>query len=182
MKSEMGFTFKMKSEMGFTFSAFLVAATLSLGCVHAPPPVCNVIGGEQRPYRGLPSYLQHPPRDPNVDREPAIGVDERAPVVGHRALPAGERLARLHALLAAVDAHAYTIADRAGTADVRALELTLDEIATLLAPYPDLEYEVDELRALTEQIPSTPAPRLPRLRARMAELTDLIRLQLVAGA
>src|SRR5581483_5866214 len=140
----------------------LVAVMLAAGCAHAPPPPHAAIGGEPRPYRGLPSYLQQPPRDPNIDREPAAGVNEREPVVGHRALPSGERLARLHALLAAVDAHAYTIADRVGTADVRALELTLDEIAALLAPYPDLEYEVDELRALTEQIPSTPAPRLPR--------------------
>jgi hypothetical protein len=164
----------------------LVALVFLAGAAQAAPrwralPL-EPVGVDWRPYNGLPYYLQSkPPPHVDLDREPAMGIDERQPVVGHRDLPTGERRARLHALLAAVDAHAYTVGDRPSIATVRALELTLAEIGELLAPYPDIEYEVVELRRLTDDIPTTPAARLPRLRARMTELTDLIRVQLVAG-
>jgi hypothetical protein len=168
---------------------FLVAAVLLVGCAPpAPPPFAfwPPLGRDEQPYTGMPWYLQ-PDRGSwaearqRIESEPAAAYSERQPVVGGRDLPTGERMARLRALLAAVDAHTYAVADRPGVADVQALELTIDELSRLLAPYPDIEYEVGELRELARIIPSTPRAYLPKLRLRIGQLTDLIRVQLVAG-
>jgi len=57
---------------------------------------------------------------------------------------------------------------------------SVEEIGKLLAGYPEQAAEIDELRGLTDKLGTTHGPAVLRLRARLGELTDLIRLQLLS--
>jgi hypothetical protein len=161
-----------------------LALVLALAsCVYAPPPTPPIgpeVGTSHRPFCGVPYYLLPCERLEIVRALPT--PSERQPVAGRSDRPTGERMQRARALLAAVDAHGYGTAGPPSTASIAALELTLDELGQLLAPYPELGEEVEELRRLAHALPQARTIDLPRLRARIAEITDLIRFQLVAAA
>jgi hypothetical protein len=152
--------------------AIVLAALALAGCAHKLPPM-EVVGQTHAPYTGKPAYLDEaaPPR--YAGRGWPGGQ-----VAGPRALPAGERRERLRALLAAVDAHSVSVET---LGDVRALQLTADEIVELVRPWPDLNAEADELRHIVTNLPKLPPKERDRARARMNQLTDLLRLQLLAG-
>jgi hypothetical protein len=92
-----------------------------------------------------------------------------------------DHLDQVRVLLAAVDAHVVGVGQRSSPKEQRALELTTQEVVTLLEPYPDIIWEARELRDDASELPSVTPARRSGLRHRMGELTDLIRLQLLAS-
>ncbi len=151
-------------------------ALLLGACAHhsvAPePPV--VVGSSHQPYRGRPGYLsaeRSSYRDFVADRRP---IAERPPL--ESAQPD-----RLRALMATLDGKVAGLGEQPTDADRKALSVTIEEIGGLLAAYPDQAAEVDELRELTDKLGATRGPAVIQLRARMGDLIDLIRLQLLAG-
>ncbi|HEY7955317.1 MAG TPA: hypothetical protein VII38_08485 [Polyangia bacterium] len=162
---------------------FVFAIAIGLcGCAHRPPPAPSqpTIGESHRPYTGVPWYMELNRQERAAAPAVSVPPGEREPVVGGQ-IPKGERLDRLRALLAAADAEIVLIGPNQTEADQRALTLTVGEIVTLLKPYPDIAAEADELRELTAKLPATRAIELTQVKRRMGELTDLIRVQLLAG-
>ena len=152
--------------------ALLVALVLA-ACAHAPPepPLSRpAIGESHLPYTGSPWYLVAQASG----RLPA-GVRDRSP----GPLP-DPQLAEVRALLAAADADVAALDDAPQPETIAALAFTTDRLASLLSPLTDVTAEVDELRTLVAELPRIPIGRLPPVRARMNELLDLIRLQLLA--
>ena len=178
---------------------------LVAGCAaNRPPPMLGEqLGESHRPYTALPAYLMGDggePNNPSDQREPVVGSDEgggdlaRTPVAGRqapdangngpvfpRAVPGGARLQRLRAQLAALDALVVALPDTPTAAQRQALNLTLAEVRESLKDYPDLNPQLDEIERLSAQLPSVPPPRLPRLKVRIGDAIDSLRLQLMAA-
>jgi hypothetical protein len=157
----------MRDALSIGVASFALAL---IGCSHAPPPQRPPVGVSHRPYTGSPSYLvaQSSGRLPDVPNTRSASPLSDA------------RQAEVRALLAAADADVAALGDQPPPETIAALSLTTDRLATLLAPLTDLTAEVDELRSLIAELPRVPKVRLPQRRARMNELLDLIRLQLLA--
>lgn len=159
--------------------SLLVAA----GCAHqAPPlPLEPSPGESHAPFSGVPWYFENPPE---LRARAAPISPERQPVAGGRetaTLTPRERHDRLRALLAAADAEIVLVGPEQTADERQALSLTVNEIAELLAPYPDITAEANELREHVSKLSETRAIDLPRVKRRMGQLVDLIRLQLFAG-
>lgn len=142
--------------------------------VATPPVVRGTAGHTHQPYAGKPKYLAATrPMLPTA--EPTAGArnpcQTRAPGCDDR----------LRAVLAAVDGHLLSLETPPTDVQLQATRLTLLELTPLLAPYPDMASERDELRQLLEQLPSLSVVDQLQAHKRMAELTDLIRVQLAAA-
>jgi hypothetical protein len=159
-----------------------LAACALAACAHRPAPQ-PALGKSFAPFHGRPTYLIAQASQGNrwVTPGAAPATDERMPVVGSRPLPTGAALERVRANLAAIDAHVAALGDDDNPEAAAALDLTTQALRDDLTPFTDLAAEVDELRHIVAELPDTPRARFPVVRARMNELTDLIRLQLVAG-
>ena len=100
-------------------------------------------------------------------------------------LTQADRLLRIRALLAAINAHLVAIDARGGRTPTveqqRALALTIEDLGEMLEAFPDVVPEGDELRGLVERLPDTPPGRMPPMLRRMQDLTDLILLQIFVG-
>ena len=64
---------------------------------------------------------------------------------------------------------------------LKALKLDLDQVTPLLAPYPDMAAEHQELLDLVDRLPSEKPIQQRGVRQRMIELGDLLRVQLAAA-
>lgn len=145
-----------------------------------PQVVSRPVGQTDRPYEGTPAYLER------QEREVARVASARWPggqVAGPRPMPPGVRADRLRALLAATDALLVALPpERAPEpSELDALRLTVADLRETLAPFTDITAEAEELAQHLEALPETPLGRQARTRARMKELVDLIRLQIMAG-
>ncbi|HEX8953291.1 MAG TPA: hypothetical protein VF945_15660, partial [Polyangia bacterium] len=87
----------------------------------------------------------------------------------------------LRALLAAVDGQLLALSTPPTDVQLAALRLDLAQVEPLLAPYPDMTSERDELAALVDKLPSLSEIDQGTARKRMIELGDLIRVQLAAA-
>lgn len=164
--------------------SLLLGGALAAGCAHhhytKHAELAPIPGVSNRPFTGVPWYLEPAQASVPPVRAPSWS-SQREPVVGG-AVPHGTERDRLRALLAAADAEIVLVGESQTPDERRALALTVDEIAERLKPYPDIAAEADELRELTRALPTTRAIDLPRVKKRMGQLTDLIRLQLLAGS
>jgi hypothetical protein len=158
----------------------LIAIVCLAGCAHhyqnksvGPPPMVNVHG----PYKGIPSYLTQ--RTTGTD----FTVLERQPVAGHdESLTRSQRLERIRANLAAVDALVAALGDATITRNQQlALVATAGELRQLLTMWPDIGSEADELVQRAGELGQGLDLQQPRIKQRMFQLTDLIRLQLLAA-
>jgi hypothetical protein len=166
------------------------------GCAH------HVMGGpalaldEQRPYEGIPAYLHCPaPAVIDVPRcpfEPAHLVAARETAtdvnVGGTLQPSQpplskmERLERLRANLAAIDAHVASMGDQPTPEQLKILKLTVGELRGLLETWPDVLPEAQEMQQLVDRMETTRPIEQPLLRKRLNQLADLIRVQVVLAA
>lgn len=166
-----------------------LVAYLALGCAvtpRPPPMPTPEVGRTSRPYAGLPFYLQagygrtHESKVAD-DRLAVAGEEGEAPERTARALPMGPRLDRVRSLLAAVDTQLVALPERVDRAGLEELALALEELDELLEPFTDITWEVRELEEIVARLPDLPPAQQVAARRRMGELTDLIRLQLLAG-
>jgi hypothetical protein len=131
-------------------------------------------GRTHRPYAGKPKYLAAArPLQPTTSAAP--GADN----------PCATRSAgcelRLRAQLAAVDGQILALAAPPTETELQALHASLAELTPLLAAYPDLDSERDELTTMVEKLPTQAPVDQATAKRRMIELTDLLRLQLSAA-
>jgi hypothetical protein len=170
--------------------SLFVFLPLLVGCAHHPVP--ELVVNERRPYEGIPAYLHCPP--------PVVAATTKCPfgplvaareqprdfTVGGELQPTppiskAERLQRLRAVLAAVDAHVAELGDRPSHEQITLLKLSVKEMRGLLEAWPDTLAEADELDRLVDELETTMPIQLPLVRRRMSQLADLIRLQVVVG-
>lgn len=150
----------------------IAALTLAAACAHpakepSGAPLSSEIGQTHVPYTGEPASLA-PKRQP----EPLFAA--RGDAFTTRMRSPAERQKELRGLLA--DADALLAAD-----DVAALPPILREMDLLLRPYPDIKAEMDELEKHTVEWESATSLQKLRIKHRMEDLIDLIRLQLFAA-
>jgi hypothetical protein len=149
----------------------LLAAGLTIGgCYHPeplPPLPPQPIGRTHVPYTAIPPTLQPQPQlTPLVAaRSDSFAAILRSPVARRR---------ELRGLLADADA-------LLATDDVRALPPIFREVEILLRPYPDIKSEVDELVNAPLLYDRVKPIERPRVKRRMEELIDLIRLQVMSA-
>jgi hypothetical protein len=162
---------------------YLLAMLLACGCAHhAPPPTAmeataDTIGQTHAPYLGKPSYLASA-RDPMYRTRSIRERDAAAERACQARSPSCDD--RLRAVLASIDGQTLALHAQPSTVEVEALRLSLIQLTPLLTPYPDMGAERDELAALVEKLPTMSPKEVAATQKRMAELTDLIRLQLAA--
>lgn len=151
--------------------AVIVAVALVAGCAHrqqpSGPPLAADIGETHVPYTGVPAGLAPKPA-------PAPLYATRGDAFSARMRSPSERQKELRGLLA--DADALLAAD-----DIAALPPVLREADLLLRTYPDIKAEIDELEKHTVEWESAAPIEKMRLKHRMEDLIDLIRLQLFAA-
>jgi hypothetical protein len=149
----------------------LLATGLAIGgCYHPtlePPLPAEPIGRTHVPYTAIPPGLQPQPK-----LTPFIAMNSRsfAAILRNPV----ERQRELRGLLADADA-------LLATDDIHALPPIFREVEILLRPYPDIQSEVQELvnaPLLWDRVKPIERPRVKR---RMEELIDLIRLQVMAA-
>jgi hypothetical protein len=155
------------------------------GCAKSMP-VGEPLGRDSRPYTAIPRYLVSAASSDFglSSARPSVPEAAEVPVAGPRPLPIGVPRERVRVLLAVVDAHLAALGlvgePKQMAADQTALVDATRELARLVKAYPDLWSDAEEMRVLAEKLP-LPAAKADRARARMSELTDLIRLQLAAA-
>jgi hypothetical protein len=160
-----------------------LALALLCGCEHGfestmwmpsrppPEPPQRGVGQSHEPYGGRPKYLAAagpmlPTRD--ATRENLCAV--RSPSC----------IARLRTLLASVDAQILALESPPTGTEAQALRLAIAELTPLLAAYPDMMAERDELETLLDKYPALPSLQQAAAKRRMLELADLLRVELAA--
>jgi hypothetical protein len=152
----------------------LTGALVASGCAHHAldnhygMATLSPVGQTHEPYRGKPKYLaearplqpQGKPASDNPCQQRSRACDDR-----------------LRAALAAIDGHILAMSTPPTETELAALRLSLDQVGPLLAPYPDIAAEREELGTLPSASPVDQETK----RKRMTELTDLIRIQLAAA-
>jgi hypothetical protein len=131
-------------------------------------------GRTHQPYAGKPKYL--------AAARPLQATTSAAPGADN---PCATRSAscdlRLRSGLTAVDGQILALELPPTETALQALRASLVELTPLLAAYPDLDSEREELAALVEKLPTLAPIDQSTARRRMIELTDLLRLQLSAA-
>lgn len=156
-----------------------------VGCEHgfentwhkptAPPPTPTAregVGTTHEPYAGKPKYL--------AEARPLLPT-----TTARETNPCATRSAscdvKLRAQLAAVDAQLLAVDSPPTETQLEALRLSLAQLVPLMAAYPDMAAEREELQSLVDKLPSLQVADQVAAKKRMIELTDLIRLQLSAA-
>jgi hypothetical protein len=151
-------------------------ALRSTGPTVVLPPVAVdptvAVGRSHRPYGAKPAYLATARPLPPIAGQTA-GDECRV-----RTRRCDERL---RATLAALDGQTLAMSSPPTEVELRALRLTLAELRPLLAPYPDMGAEHDELDGLATALATQPAAQQAATRRRLLELLDLLRVQLAAA-
>jgi hypothetical protein len=150
---------------------------------------------EQRPYEGMPAYLLCPAppivdvlRCPNGTKLVAARETGTDVNIGGTLQPSQppiskmERLDRLRANLAAIDAHVASLSDTPTPEQLKILKLTVGETRALLETWPDVIPEAQEMQQLVDRMETTRPIEQPLLRKRLNQLADLIRVQVVLAA
>jgi hypothetical protein len=161
------------------------------GCAHEPGPLLATLG-ENVPYTGIPPYLKSPKPPMQIaavervsDVNVVGGTDTTTTtttVLQPCPIPKDVRLQRVRALLAAVDAQMAALGGRpANEMERLILQSTATELRELLIAWPDILSEADELIQRTGQLGTGLAIEQPQKVQRINQLTDLIRLQLMAS-
>jgi hypothetical protein len=148
---------------------------LVAGCAHhviIDPSLA--VGQTHQPYCGKPAYLAA-----NRPLYPEARPDAAASQPCRLRSTACET--RLRAELAALDGQLLALAEPPTETELQALALTTESLAPLLAPYPDLQPERDELAQHLAELPTLTVTRRAEARRRMLELSDLLRVQLAAS-
>lgn len=171
--------------MRFVF--FVCALALAAGgCSHefdyirpsmvqaAPPPPPDAPGQSHMPYKGKPKYL--------VEARPMHATTSGPTMAGDECARASKICDdRLRAALASMDGQILAMSTPPTELQLKALRLDAAQLAGLLAPYPDMAAERDELAVAVENLPTLTEIDQGTSRRRMTELTDLIRVQLAAA-
>ncbi|MCU1281016.1 MAG: hypothetical protein JWM53_4562 [bacterium] len=139
------------------------------------PPPPNALGYSHAPYSGKPQYLASArPLHPTTKATPAAGDNPCAT----RSQACEDRL---RALLASLDGQILALSTPPTELQLSALRLEVAQLGPLLAPYPDIAAEGEELGTVVDKLPSLTVVDVGPARRRMTELSDLIRVQLAAG-
>jgi hypothetical protein len=138
-----------------------------------PPPPANAVGRSHRPYGGKPQYL--------ASTRPMLPTTSQAPAQPECAQRSEKCDDRLRAVLATVDGQLLALSRPPTELQLQALRLQLDQLRPLLAPYPDMMSEADELNELATRLPSQNDIDQEATKKRMTELSDLLRVQLAAA-
>ncbi len=135
------------------------------------PPKAGTIGHTHRPYSGKPKYL--------AEARPML------PTTSGNANPCATRSAacdeRLRAILASIDGQILSLSSPPTDVQLAALRLDIAQAQPLLAPYPDITAERDELAELVDKLPTMKSIDQDAAKKRMLELADLLRVQLAAA-
>jgi hypothetical protein len=132
------------------------------------------VGRTHQGYHGKPVYLAAArPLPPSVTTQPEPPNPCRT-----RSDDCDDKL---RAALAGLDLQVLALAAPATELQLRALELAARNLAPLLAPYPDLQPEADEVAKLATELPTHPAAEQGPIKKRLIELSDLLRVQVAAG-
>jgi|SRR5689334_3845004 hypothetical protein len=139
-----------------------------------PPPPPTSPGHSHVPYVGIPKALAsaRPMQATNAT------TTKKEPECATRSQRCDDRL---RAVLATIDGQILALTTPPSETQLAALKLQLIELQPLLAPYPDMMSERDELAQLIDKFPSLSEVDQGSARKRMTELTDLVRVQLAAA-
>ena len=88
---------------------------------------------------------------------------------------------RLRAVLASIDGQILALSNPPTDVELQALRLQLIQLTPMLAAYPDVAAERQELGETVEKLPSLTPIDQAAARKRLVELSDLIRVQLAAA-
>jgi hypothetical protein len=154
-----------------TFHEFEVTPPAKLA---QAPIKADTIGHTHDPYQGKPKYLaaarpmlpttSDTAKNPNPCAQRSPACDER-----------------LRALLASIDGQILALSTPATEVQLKALSLDVAQAEPLLAAYPDITSERDELADLVDKMPTLSDIDQGAAKKRMVELSDLIRVQLAAA-
>jgi len=154
------------------FHEFDVARPSKVAEIAPPPP--NSPGHSHVPYVGVPKYLAA--ARPLQATTPSVTRTE--PACATRSQRCDDRL---RAVLATIDGQILALTSPPSETQLAALKLQLVELQPLLAPYPDMMAERDELADLIDKLPTLGDVDQAAAKRRMTELTDLVRVQLAAA-
>jgi hypothetical protein len=158
------------------FAVTLGIGTALAGCAAPPPRTSRAlleIGNSHEPYHGKPAYL--------AAAQPLVNVRsdaQRSRECETRSLACDQRL---RATLSALDGQLLALSAPPHDVELEALQLSLQELVPLLAPYPDLMPEQKELENSIGKLPAQPVALQSVTKKRLIELSDLMRLQLAAA-
>jgi hypothetical protein len=138
-----------------------------------PPPPPGSPGHSHVPYAGIPKYLAAA-----RPLQATTTVVKKEPECATRSQRCDDRL---RAVLATIDGQILALTSPPSENQLAALKLQLVELQPLLAPYPDMMAERDELADVVDKMPTLSAVDQAAARRRMTELTDLVRVQLAAA-
>jgi hypothetical protein len=138
-----------------------------------PPPPPNSPGHSHIPYVGVPKYLAAA-----RPLQATTSTIKKEPECATRSQRCDDRL---RAVLATIDGQILAMTRPPSETQLAALKLQLVELQPLLAPYPDMMSERDELASLIDKFPTLSEVDQASARRRMTELTDLVRVQLAAA-
>ncbi len=139
-----------------------------------PPAPAEAVGRTHTPYRGKPAYLA-------ASRPLYPTTSQPQPPQQECARRSEKCDDRLRATLASIDGQILALSTPPTPVQLQALKLELIELHPLLAPYPDITAERDELAMLVDRLPTQNDVEQAATRRRMKELSDLIRVQLAAA-
>jgi hypothetical protein len=159
----------------YAFKEFDVAGPSKVAELPPPPP--DAIGLSNRPYSGKPAYLASArPMLPTTSQAQAAQPPE--PECAQRSQKCDDRL---RAVLASVDGQILALTVPPSELQLKTLAMQLDQLKPLLAPYPDMLAEWDELATLAGKMPTLTEIDQASTKRRMTELGDLLRVQLAAA-
>ncbi|MGZ3443624.1 MAG: hypothetical protein ACXVDD_29075 [Polyangia bacterium] len=137
-----------------------------------PPPPLNSPGRSHEPYTGKPKYLASSrPLQATTSKTAEEPCAKRSQTCEDR----------LRAVLASLDGQILALSSPPTELQLSALRLQIAQLGPLLAPYPDIQAEGEELIGVVDKLPSLSSIQFGPARRRLTELTDLIRVQLAAG-
>ena len=136
-------------------------------------PAVAEIGRTHAPYTGKPKYL--------AEARPLLPTTSRPGGGNPCAVRSQACDDRLRAVLASLDGQILALSTPPTDLQLSALRLQLAELGPLLAPYPDMASERDELGTVVDKLPSLSVVDQGAARRRMTELSDLLRVQLAAA-
>jgi hypothetical protein len=156
---------------------YAVAAALGLtvgGCAHHvtyADPLADA-GSSHQPYVGKPVYLASARPMANV------GPTQEAQPCASRSAACD---AKLRAALADLDLQTLALSTPPTDLQLQALTLAVHNVNPLLAAYPDVQAEGDEIGRLTADLPTHSVAEQAAVKQRLVELSDLIRIQIAAA-
>ncbi len=140
------------------------------------PPPSTAPGRSHEPYTGMPKYLA-------AARPLRPTTSTTCPPGAHNPCAFRSQVCddRLRGVLTSIDGEILTLSTPPTELQLSALRLDVDQLGPLLAPYPDMASERDELGQLVGKLPSMTMVDQMGTRRRMTELADLLRVQLAAA-